>query len=206
MPLSTAIQRTILATIFSVALCDIAGAQADGRYMPVTGPTSPPVGFVQFCRQHLADCTATYSAKPVVALSRGRWDQLIAVNRDVNQAVEPMTDQDNYGVPEYWTYPDNGKGDCEDYVLEKRRRLIARGWPAGALLITVVRDTKNEGHAVLTVATDKGDYILDNQNTQVLAWSQTEYRYIKRQSGTDTLRWEEIEDRRTNYTASTSAR
>jgi predicted transglutaminase-like cysteine proteinase len=204
MTLSQAIHRAFLATIFSVALNGAAEAQADaGKFMPATGPTSPPVGFVQFCRQNLADCTATYSARPTVALSRGRWDQLVAVNRDVNQAVQPMTDQENYGVAEYWTYPTNGRGDCEDYVLEKRRRLIALGWPAGSLLITVVRDTKNDGHAVLTALTDKGDYILDNQNTQVLAWNQTEYRYIKRQSPTDTVRWEGIDDRRIDYVAST---
>ncbi|MBP0574848.1 transglutaminase-like cysteine peptidase, partial [Mycobacterium tuberculosis] len=67
----------------------------------------------------------------------------------------------------------------------------------------VVRDTKNDGHAVLSVLTDKGDYVLDNQSTQVLAWNQTEYRYIKRQSPLDTVRWEAIDDRRTDYVAST---
>ena len=38
------------------------------------------------------------------------------------------------------------------------------GWPRQALLITVVRDKKGDGHAVLTVKTDKGEFILDNQN------------------------------------------
>ena len=41
--------------------------------------------------------------------------------------------------------------------------LIQAGWPREALLITVVRDKKGEGHAVLTVKTDKGEFILDNQ-------------------------------------------
>lgn len=198
------ILQSLLAATFGVALLGGAHAQSDlGKTMAVTGPTAPPVGFVQFCRQNLADCTATYSSRPLVALTRTRWDQVVAVNRDVNQMVSPMTDQDNYGVTEYWTYPVDGRGDCEDYVLEKRRRLIALGWPAGSLLITVVRDTKNEGHAVLTALTDKGDFILDNQTTQVIAWNQSEYRYIKRQSPLDTVRWESIDDRRTDYVAST---
>jgi predicted transglutaminase-like cysteine proteinase len=202
------LKRAIFSAVLAAALSGLApvAAQAQGdasKIMPVTGPTSPPVGFVQFCRQNLADCTATYSVKPVMALTRVRWDQLVTVNRDVNQAVTPMTDLENYGVTEYWTYPTNGRGDCEDYVLEKRRRLIALGWPAGSLLITVVRDAKNDGHAVLTVLSDKGDYILDNQNAQILAWNQTEYRYIKRQSPTDTVRWEGIDDRRIDYVAST---
>jgi predicted transglutaminase-like cysteine proteinase len=193
----------LAAAILAVSASPLAAQVDTGRTMAVTGPTSPPVGFVQFCRQHLADCTATYYARPTVALTRARWDQLIAINADVNRAVEPMTDQENYGVTEYWTYPVNGRGDCEDYVLEKRRRLIALGWPAGALLVTVVRDTNNDGHAVLSVLSDKGDYVLDNQNPKVLAWNETVYRYIKRQSPLDTVRWEAINDRRTDYVAST---
>ena len=40
----------------------------------------------------------------------------------------------------------------------------------------MVRDKKGEGHAVLTVKTDKGEYILDNQNENVVAWTETGYR------------------------------
>jgi len=84
-------------------------------------------------------------------------------------------------VVERWSYPDDGYGDCEDYVLLKRRMLIQSGWPQGGLLVTVVRDT-DEGHAVLTVTTDNGDYILDNKRDEILLWSETGYRFIKRQS------------------------
>ena len=65
--------------------------------------------------------------------------------------------------------PTDGYGDCEDYVLLKRKMLIDAGWPREALLITVVRDRKGEGHAVLTVKTDKGELVLDNQNENVVA-------------------------------------
>ena len=54
---------------------------------------------------------------------------LKAVNDRVNTTVEPVTDQDNYGVAERWTYPTNGRGDCEDYVLLKRKLLVSAGWP-----------------------------------------------------------------------------
>ena len=74
-----------------------------------------------------------------------------------------MTDLEHWGVVESWYYPDDGYGDCEDYVLLKRRMLMQAGWPREALLITVVRDKNGDGHAVLTVKTDKGEYILDNQ-------------------------------------------
>ena len=58
---------------FAVALLAFSGtalAQEAAKFMPTSGFTSPPVGFVQFCRQHLADCTATYSSRPVVGLTR----------------------------------------------------------------------------------------------------------------------------------------
>lgn len=171
--------------------------------MATHGATTPPIGFVQFCRKNLADCIATASVAPRVALTRQRWDEIVSINRDVNRSIEPVSDQDQYGVEEFWTYPTKGKGDCEDYVLQKRKMLIARGWPAGSVLITVVQDSQAQGHAVLTVVTDRGDFVLDNQETLVLAWSQTDYRYIKRQSPYDVSRWESIEDRRTDYMAST---
>ncbi len=49
---------------------------------------------------------------------------------------------------------EDGYGDCEDYALLKRKMLMQAGWPREALLMTVVRDKKGEGHAVLTVKTD----------------------------------------------------
>jgi predicted transglutaminase-like cysteine proteinase len=98
-------------------------------------------------------------------------------------------------VPEVWTLPTT-YGDCEDYVLMKRQMLIDNGWPASALLITVVRERSGEGHAVLTVRTDRGDFILDNQEANVLRWDETNYHYIKRQSEFDETVWASINDGR----------
>jgi predicted transglutaminase-like cysteine proteinase len=92
--------------------------------------------------------------------------------------------------------PTDGYGDCEDYVLLKRKMLIDAGWPREALLITVVRDKKGEGHAVLTVKTDKGEFILDNQNESVVAWTETGYRFVKRQSQSDPNEWVSLGDSR----------
>ena len=47
-------------------------------------------------------------------------------------------------------------------MLEKRRDLMSKGISLTDLLITVVRKPDGEGHAVLTVRTDEGDYVLDN--------------------------------------------
>jgi predicted transglutaminase-like cysteine proteinase len=44
-------------------------------------------------------------------------------------------------------------------------------------------------HAVLTVRTDRGDFILDNQTPEVLFWYETSYRYLMRQSTSDPNIW-----------------
>ena len=110
------------------------------------------------------------------------WAIARRVNREVNAAIEPVSDQDNYGVAEYWAYPDNGKGDCEDYVLLKRRELMRLGFPREALLITVVRDQMGEGHAVLLLKSTVGDFVLDNKINMIRPWNATGYHFVKRQS------------------------
>ena len=116
------------------------------------------------------------------------------VNKSVNKAIKPLTDLEHWGLVERWSYPDDGYGDCEHYVLLKRRMLIQSGWPREALLVTVVRDRNGEGHAVLTVTTNKGDYVLDNQNEDILLWSKTGYRFVKRQSQSNPNVWVSLGD------------
>jgi predicted transglutaminase-like cysteine proteinase len=123
------------------------------------------------------------------------WNQLVAVNNAVNTKVAPATDEEVYGRAEWWEYP-GSRGDCEDLVLLKRRMLAAKGWPIGDLLITVVRQKNGDGHAVLTVLTDRGDLVLDNLDPHIMVWSQTAYTYIKRQSEFDTGEWVAINDGR----------
>ena len=138
------------------------------------------------------------------ALTSQAWNELVRINRWVNEAIKPMTDVEHWGVTERWNYPDDGYGDCEDYVLLKRRMLMQAGWPRQALLITVVRDQQGDGHAVLTVKTDKGEFILDNQTEEVVLWSETEYRFVKRQSQSDPNVWIALGDPRPAAATATS--
>jgi predicted transglutaminase-like cysteine proteinase len=158
-------------------------------FMQSFGDTLPPIGYVTFCREHKDECRAGRRFADRVQLSAARFRELAEVNETVNDAVAPVTDLELYGKVEMWTYPQGGKGDCEDYVLLKRRTLIERGWPESTLLITVVRDENNEGHAVLTVRTDQGDFVLDNKRREVLQWAATSYTFIKRQSDRNPLVW-----------------
>jgi predicted transglutaminase-like cysteine proteinase len=127
-------------------------------------------------------------------LTMQAWKELERINLWVNTHVKPMTDMDHWGVVDRWNYPDDGYGDCEDYVLLKRRLLIQLGWPREALLVTVVLDNEDEGHAVLTVTTDKGNYVLDNKRENILLWSKTGYRFVKRQSQSDPNVWVSLID------------
>ena len=158
------------------------------KFMRAFGDTLPPIGYVTFCRQNRAECRPSSRVANRMQLTAARITELERINDYVNDAVSPVTDLDLYGKVEVWTYP-SGKGDCEDYVLLKRRMLIERGWPDSTLLITVVRDENNEGHAVLTVRTDQGDLVLDNKRRQVTRWNETPYTFIKRQSERNPLVW-----------------
>ncbi|WP_208978049.1 transglutaminase-like cysteine peptidase [Labrenzia sp. 011] len=163
-----------------------------------------PIGHKQFCRDNAWACPDEQTEPVVVRLDEARWQELIDINAEVNRRVRPMTDEDLFGVAERWTYPVEGYGDCEEYVLEKQRILEEAGWPRSALLITVAKDVKNSGHAVLTVRTDHGDVILDNQIEAVLPWYSTPYRYIKRQSASSPVIWTGISDTRVTTVSSVS--
>ena len=171
----------------------LAGPERLARVL-VSEITQPPPGWVEFCVRQPAECAGPTTPPRDLALSRGAWMDLVHLNKWVNEAIKPLTDLEHWGVIERWSYPDDGYGDCEDYVLLKRRMLIQSGWPREALLVTVVRDKEIKTHAVLTVTTDKGDYILDNQNDDILLWSETGYRFVKRQSQSDPNVWVSLGD------------
>ena len=159
-------------------------------YMQSFGGTLPPIGYVTFCQDHQADCRPAGRFADRIQLTAAKFRELDKVNKNVNEAIAPVTDMELYGKVEYWTYPDTRKeGDCEDYVLLKRRILIQQGWPESTLLITVVRDENNEGHAVLTARTDRGDLVLDNKQRDIRAWADTPYTYVKQQSARNPLVW-----------------
>ena len=121
-------------------------------------------------------------------MSGERWRIVYQLNSYVNGKVAPVSDAELYGEEEYWAYPSDA-GDCEDYVLMKKRYLEKLGFARVALLITVVLDEKNEGHAVLTLRTDDGDFVLDNRRNEIRRWNELDYVFLKRQSEGDPQQW-----------------
>jgi predicted transglutaminase-like cysteine proteinase len=180
----------------ALAMSPVAAASERPLFIGVGGTTRAPIGWVEFCSEYATECdTRPMDARDVVLTAKS-WKDLTRINKWVNDTVKPITDLEHWGVVERWNYPDDGYGDCEDYVLLKRRMLMQSGWPRQALLVTVVRDKRGDGHAVLTVKTDKGEFILDNQTEDVLLWSDTGYRFVKRQSQNDPNVWLALGDTR----------
>jgi predicted transglutaminase-like cysteine proteinase len=173
---------------------DVRAPLGRATYATVGEPTRAPIGWVEFCVEYKPECGTKPSAPRDVVLSSKAWTDLVKVNAWVNDSIKPVTDLEHWGVVERWNYPDDGYGDCEDYVLLKRRMLIRAGWPREALLITVVRDRKGDGHAVLTVKTNRGEFILDNESQDIVAWNKTGYRFVKRQSQSDPNLWVQLGD------------
>ena len=170
-----------------------AGSAHASTPMATGGLASQPIGHYKFCKANSAECTIRTRDLGPQHVTGAIWRNVVAVNALVNASVRPMTDLDVYGKDEVWAYP-NGVGDCEDFVLEKRRDLMREGLSPSNLLITVVRKPDGQGHAVLTVRTDKGDFILDNLTNAIRQWDQTGYVFLKRQSSDNPGRWVTIQE------------
>ena len=184
----SALAASALAGSANVAASETSG----GKSMIIGGVTSQPIGHYEFCQRNLVECSIRLSSSPAPELSAQGWAAIEEVNRSVNKRIAPRTDKQIFGQEEVWAYPTT-EGDCEDYALLKRRELARRGFSLSDLLITVVRKPDGEGHAILTVRTAQGDFVLDNLEADVRAWNETSYLYVKRQSSADTGRWVSIE-------------
>ena len=159
-----------------------------------TGELSAPFGWRDFCRKFARECDDQLVGPSYVELTADVWQTLRNVNEAVNRDIQPVSDLEHWGVAESWDIPTDGKGDCEDYALLKRKMLIALKLSPSALLMTIVYNRRHEGHAILTVVTDRGDFILDNQTDTIMGWEQTGYRFIERQSVRNPNIWVRLSD------------
>lgn len=211
------ILRTILASGATLLLAACQTTGSTGNYtslvteaavvarvaMPVGQETVAPFGYISFCQRNPADCELGVSGNaPSFELTEARWLELNEVNNHVNRSVRPVEDYALHKRVEWWSYPTDGAGDCEDYVLLKRKLLIERGWPAEALLISVVKEWSGAGHAVLLAVTDKGEFVLDNQSWSITEWQDAPYTWVKRQSTTHPHIWVNLDRRTFTTTAS----
>src|SRR5262249_51176327 len=145
-------------------------------------PSLAPMAFFRFCFRYPDECRKPKLAfRPrKVALTPERWADLVSVSRDVNRAIVPERNLSG-GLAEEWLLAAKA-GDCNDYAVTKRHELMARGWPARALVLTEVEVPSGEHHLVLVARTAEGDLVLDNLVSAVRPVSKTPYRWVRAQS------------------------
>jgi predicted transglutaminase-like cysteine proteinase len=193
----TTIARGMRAAAVAAALvwAGTAGAQTQLASLPspaaaavAVGAAKPLPAWTTFCQRYAAECAVDVSEPATVTLTPRVWQTIVSVNQRVNATVIPLTDMEHWGVPDRWDLPTDGYGDCEDFQLQKRKLLAEAGLPRRAMRMTVVVDDEGQGHAVLMIRTDRGDFVLDNKLSTVLPWQRTGYVFVKRESE-DAVGW-----------------
>lgn len=112
-----------------------------------------PMAFSIYCMDHIDECPT--KGPRFVRYSAPLMQLVSKVQTQVNGAIIPRRE-----TVDVWS-ADVASGDCDDYVMTKRRRLIRAGVPATAMRVVVGRRF-GESHVVLVVKTDRGEIILDN--------------------------------------------
>jgi len=170
----------------------IAEATMPGAAIPIGADSATSASFPDAA----SDAKAAVSTIPRVAGSRADLLKLInRVNRQVNRAIIFESDQAQYGVPEFWTEPSEAGtryGDCEDYVLEKRHALIALGFAPSSLSIATVTTSWGQSHALLLVAIDDEEYVLDSLTPWIVRVRDAPYVWRERQVQGQALVWAKI--------------
>jgi predicted transglutaminase-like cysteine proteinase len=164
----------------------------ESLYEPVFGPAHAPGGLFVFCLRYPAECVPTPMRPESIVLNEKNHALLQDINNFVNDTVVRESDMKHWGVEEQWNFAEDSRGDCEDFALKKQSLLLSLGFPRSALLLTVTKTRAGESHVVLTVWTDRGDWILDNRTRVIARWYETGYTYISRQSQWDRTKWDTL--------------
>jgi len=103
-----------------------------------------------------------------VAAAREGLARLGEINRAINLAIRPVSDQAQYGVEDHWSSPlatlAAGAGDCEDYAIAKLVALRAAGVAAEDLRLVIIRENATgDDHAVVAARSGGHWRMLDNR-------------------------------------------
>lgn len=140
----------------------------------------PPMQYRQFCEANPGHCILT--GEFVLEWTKETAAAVEAVNHEVNTEIRFEPDWEWLGIEDLWCYPTAGVGDCEDFALEKRRRLVALGFPGAALTMAIVHHRECFfAHAVLLAETTAGTLVLDNLDDALHCWDAAPYRYERRE-------------------------
>lgn len=150
-----------------------------GAFLVAQHAISAPDGAVGLCAKYKWAC-ATSSRSSLSQSDKIRLAS--SVNTQVNLQTTAIDDHVQYGREEHWALPTARGGDCEDFVLLKKKILIKNGVSAKNLLIATVLDRNLNSHAVLILRTQNGDLVLDNLTNDIHLWKDTGYTFLKLQS------------------------
>ncbi len=153
-----------------------------GHHEVVRVAARPPLGFQLLCLRHAEYCRGGGVSR--IDATDEVLELLRRVNGSVNRAIRPRND----AGADVWTF-NPASGDCEDYVITKRQRLIEAGVSPGALRIAVVTTRQGEPHAVLIVKTLQGDFVLDNLTNSIRPVSQMPHRLVSMSGANPVSRW-----------------
>lgn len=159
------------------------GKSNSRAFINTKGTTLAPFAFVKYCVNNPRDCSK--GSEREISITSARMRQLSRVNASVNRSMKAVNDRNGQDV---WQAGAKS-GDCEDFALTKRRKLVQLGWPSSLMRMAVVRTRSGEGHAVLVVKTQKGDLVLDNRFNSIRNWRKTDLRWVKIQSGDNPRIW-----------------
>lgn len=113
-------------------------------------------------------------SKKKLKLDKKAYDQLRAINTRGNSEIVWASDESVWGLNDHWVLPKEIDGrlmdDCDGFTLWKINELIKAGFPKEPLLFTICTTELGECHAVLCVVTDRGDFILDNRQPDVISY------------------------------------
>jgi predicted transglutaminase-like cysteine proteinase len=168
------------------------GVQQGIQFIRFDVPTLAPMAFTQFCLKYPSDCKPQrlLSGSDRIELDQTRWSELETINRSVNSSIYPERNENGLAGEKWLLSP--VRGDCNDYAVTKRHRLIARGWPARTVLLSEVVTVSGEHHLVTIVRTNGGDLVLDNLTDQIMPWSRTGYRWVRIQTPKNPNYWASV--------------
>ena len=123
-------------------------------------PKPQPVAFSLYCLKNIDECPQKGPKK--VSLTPQLRSAISYVHHEVNAEIQPRAE-----ATDIWQ-ADVAYGDCDDYVMTKRRRLIKAGVPATAMSLKIKKLADGQGHVTLLVRTTQGTFELDNLRSGVI--------------------------------------
>ena len=200
-PLKALVLGTVIAALGAASTANAGlmgptkGLRRAMEWLRLERPALPPMAFTVYCLRYPEQCKARRMVfRPgAMRLTEARRHELMQVNLSVNARIRPQRNLGGVATEEWVINPESG--DCNDYAVTKRHDLIAKGWPARALLLSEVKLTSGEHHLVLVVRTREGDLVLDNMTDRLKSWKLAPYRWVRMQTPTDPSLWSTVAKR-----------